>query len=90
MVFGQRSLLWWDLPLADSFDLLRHIYKRRQPTQHRARLDECIELLQLGEFLDTPVRQLSLGQRMRGELTAALLHDPSCCSSTSRPSASTS
>ena len=46
------------------------------PTQHRARLDECIELLQLGEFLDTPVRQLSLGQRMRGELTAALLHGP--------------
>ena len=75
VVFGQRSLLWWDLPLADSFDLLRHIY-RVDATQHRARLDECIELLQLGEFLHTPVRQLSLGQRMRGELTAALLHEP--------------
>ena len=75
VVFGQRSLLWWDLPLADSFDLLRHIY-RVDSAQHRARLDECIELLQLDEFLTTPVRQLSLGQRMRGEMTAALLHGP--------------
>jgi viologen exporter family transport system ATP-binding protein len=75
VVFGQRSLLWWDLPLAESFDLLRHIY-RVDPIQHRARLDECIELLQLDVFLTTPVRQLSLGQRMRGELTAALLHGP--------------
>ena len=75
VVFGQRSLLWWDLPLADSFDLLRHIY-RVDATQHRERLDECVELLQLEEFLTTPVRQLSLGQRMRGELTAALLHGP--------------
>jgi ABC-2 type transport system ATP-binding protein len=75
VVFGQRSLLWWDLPLADSFELLRHIY-RVDARQHRARLDECIALLQLDEFLTTPVRQLSLGQRMRGELTAALLHGP--------------
>ncbi|MGH8977138.1 MAG: ABC transporter ATP-binding protein, partial [Acidimicrobiia bacterium] len=75
VVFGQRSLLWWDLPLADSFDLLRHIY-RVDATQHRARREECIELLQMQEFLETPVRQLSLGQRMRGEMTAALLHGP--------------
>jgi ABC-2 type transport system ATP-binding protein len=75
VVFGQRSLLWWDLPLADSFDLLRHIYKV-DSREHRERLDECIELLQLDEFIATPVRQLSLGQRMRGELTAALLHNP--------------
>jgi ABC-2 type transport system ATP-binding protein len=75
VVFGQRSLLWWDLPLRDSFHLLRHIY-RVDAARHRARFEECIELLQLDEFLTTPVRQLSLGQRMRGELTAALLHDP--------------
>ena len=75
VVFGQRSLLWWDLPLAESFTLLRHIY-RVPPAVHAERLAECRELLDLDEFLATPVRQLSLGQRMRGELTAALLHDP--------------
>jgi ABC-2 type transport system ATP-binding protein len=75
VVFGQRSLLWWDLPLVDSFELLRHIY-RVDAAQHRTRLEECVDLLQLDEFLQTPVRQLSLGQRMRGELTAALLHGP--------------
>jgi ABC-2 type transport system ATP-binding protein len=75
VVFGQRSLLWWDLPLADSFALLRHIY-RTSPAAHRARLDECGEHLELAPFLAVPVRQLSLGQRMRGELTAALLHGP--------------
>jgi ABC-2 type transport system ATP-binding protein len=74
-VFGQRSLLWWDLPLADSFALLRHIYKVGE-REHAARLEECTQLLDLAPFLDTPVRQLSLGQRMRGELTAALLHGP--------------
>ncbi|ASW56094.1 ATP-binding cassette domain-containing protein [Plantactinospora sp. KBS50] len=75
VVFGQRSQLWWDLPLRDSFDLLRHIY--RVPSDaHAARLRRCRALLDLDEFLDTPVRQLSLGQRMRGELTAALLHGP--------------
>ena len=74
-MFGNRSLLWWDLPLRDSFDLLRHIY-RVPALDHRARLAELRELLDLGPFLDTPVRQLSLGQRMRGELTAALLHAP--------------
>jgi viologen exporter family transport system ATP-binding protein len=75
VVFGQRSQLWWDLPLRDSFDLLRHIY-RVPAAEHGARLRRCRGLLDLDEFMDTPVRQLSLGQRMRGELTAALLHGP--------------
>jgi ABC-2 type transport system ATP-binding protein len=75
VVFGQRSQLWWDLPLRDSFDLLRHIY-RVPPARHRENLDRFADVLALAPFLDTPVRQLSLGQRMRGELTAALLHDP--------------
>ncbi|MFG2167572.1 ABC transporter ATP-binding protein [Micromonospora chersina] len=75
VVFGQRSQLWWDLPLRDSFALLRHVY-RVPAGEHAARLARCRSLLDLDEFLDTPVRQLSLGQRMRGELTAALLHGP--------------
>jgi ABC-2 type transport system ATP-binding protein len=75
VVFGQRTQLWWDLPLRDSFDLLRHIY-RVPAVRHAANVSRCIELLQMGPFLSTPVRQLSLGQRMRGEVTAALLHDP--------------
>jgi len=75
VVFGQRSQLWWDLPLRDSFDLLRHVY-RVPALDHAARLRMCRTLLDLDAFLDTPVRQLSLGQRMRGELTAALLHGP--------------
>jgi ABC-2 type transport system ATP-binding protein len=75
VVFGQRSQLWWDLPLRDSFDLLRHIY-RVPAADHAARLRRCRGLLDLDAFEDTPVRQLSLGQRMRGELTAALLHGP--------------
>ena len=75
VVFGQRTTLWWDLPLRDSFELLQKIY-RTDPARHRANLDEFLELLDLGELLDTPVRQLSLGQRMRGDIAAALLHDP--------------
>ena len=75
VVFGQRSQLWWDLPLADSFELLRHIY-RVPERRHRENLDRFTQTLGLDEFIATPVRQLSLGQRMRGELTAALLHDP--------------
>jgi ABC-2 type transport system ATP-binding protein len=75
VVFGQRSQLWWDLPLHESFALLRHIY-RVPAAEHAARLQRCRSLLDLDDFLDTPVRQLSLGQRMRGELTAALLHGP--------------
>lgn len=75
VVFGQRTQLWWDLPLRDSFSLLRHLYDV-ESRRHRERLDECVTLLEMAPFLATPVRQLSLGQRMRGELTAALLHDP--------------
>ncbi|GAA2666970.1 MULTISPECIES: ABC transporter ATP-binding protein [Actinoplanes] len=75
VVFGQRSQLWWDLPLHESFALLRHIY-RVPAAEHAARLRRCRDLLDLDDFLDIPVRQLSLGQRMRGELTAALLHGP--------------
>jgi ABC-2 type transport system ATP-binding protein len=75
VVFGQRSQLWWDLPLADSFSLLRHVY-RVPAAEHSVRLRRLRALLELDEFLETPVRQLSLGQRMRGELTAALLHGP--------------
>ncbi|HEX2298144.1 MAG TPA: ATP-binding cassette domain-containing protein, partial [Pseudonocardiaceae bacterium] len=75
VVFGQRSQLWWDLPLADSFGLHAAIH-RVPPARYRERLDECVELLDMAGFLGTPVRQLSLGQRMRGEVTAALLHSP--------------
>ncbi|MFA6575990.1 MAG: ATP-binding cassette domain-containing protein, partial [Nocardioides sp.] len=75
VVFGQRTSLWWDLPLRDSFDLLQKIY-RTDPARHRTNLAEFVELLDLGGLLDTPVRQLSLGQRMRGDIAAALLHDP--------------
>ena len=75
VVFGQRTTLWWDLPLRDSFDLLRRIY-RVDTERHRRNLAEFTELLDLGDLLDTPVRQLSLGQRMRGDIAAALLHDP--------------
>ena len=75
VVFGQRTTLWWDLPLRDSFDLLQKMY-RIPPERFRANLARFVELLDLGDQLDTPVRQLSLGQRMRGDITAALLHDP--------------
>jgi ABC-2 type transport system ATP-binding protein len=74
-MFGQRVQLWWDLPLIDSFELLRHIY--RVPAERfAANLARFRTLLDLDEFLQTPVRQLSLGQRVRGELTAVMLHDP--------------
>jgi ABC-2 type transport system ATP-binding protein len=75
VVFGQRTTLWWDLPLRDSYELARRIY-RIPDARYRANLDRCVELLDLAPLLDTPVRQLSLGQRMRGDLAAALLHDP--------------
>jgi ABC-2 type transport system ATP-binding protein len=75
VVFGQRSQLWWDLPLIDSLRLLRHLY-RVPEARHRANLERLRKMLDLDEFLETPVRQLSLGQRMRGDLAAALLHDP--------------
>src|SRR5215831_5194653 len=75
VVFGQRSQLWWDLPLIDSLRLLRHLY-RVPEKRHGDNLARLCNMLDLDEFLDTPVRQLSLGQRMRGDLAAALLHDP--------------
>jgi viologen exporter family transport system ATP-binding protein len=75
VVFGQRTQLWWDLPVIESFDLLRDIYSVPQADYERSR-DEMIELLDLTKLLDTPVRQLSLGQRMRCDLAAALLHSP--------------
>ena len=75
VVFGQRTQLWWDLPLIESFDLLRYIY--RVPAERYVQnLARFRALLDLDPFLNTPVRQLSLGQRMRGDLAAALLHDP--------------
>ncbi|MBE3559062.1 MAG: ATP-binding cassette domain-containing protein [Ktedonobacteraceae bacterium] len=75
VVFGQHTQLWWDLPLIDSLRLLRHLY-RVPEKRHRANLEHLRTMLDLDEFLDTPVRQLSLGQRMRGDLAAALLHEP--------------
>ena len=75
VVFGQRVQLWWDLPLSDSFDLLRYVYGVPKE-RHAENLARFAELLGLDEFLATPVRQLSLGQRVRGELAGALLHDP--------------
>jgi ABC-2 type transport system ATP-binding protein len=75
VVFGQRTTLWWDLPLRDSLALTRHLY-RVPAADHARRLAELTEVLELGPFLRTPVRQLSLGQRMRGDLAAALLHAP--------------
>jgi len=75
VVFGQRSQLMWDIPVLDSFDLLRDIY-RVPEQQYKKSLDKLTEILELGEFLGTPVRQLSLGQRMRCEITASLLHSP--------------
>jgi ABC-2 type transport system ATP-binding protein len=75
VVFGQRTQLWWDLPLGDSFELLHHVYRTERP-RHRANLEGLVDRLDMGAFLATPVRQLSLGQRMRGEIAASLLHDP--------------
>ncbi|MFC4639616.1 ABC transporter ATP-binding protein [Deinococcus hohokamensis] len=74
-VFGQRTTLWWDLPVRDSLDLLRHVYRVPAP-RFRENLRAFTELLELGPFLQTPARALSLGQRMRADLAAALLHDP--------------
>jgi ABC-2 type transport system ATP-binding protein len=74
-MFGQRVQLWWDLPLIDSFELLRHIYKV-PADRYRTSLARFRDVLDLDPFLQTPVRQLSLGQRIRGELTASMLHEP--------------
>ncbi|MFO1448921.1 MAG: ATP-binding cassette domain-containing protein [Opitutaceae bacterium] len=75
VVFGQRTQLWWDLPVIESFELLRDIY-RVPATAYAHRRDELIAILRLEDLLDVPVRQLSLGQRMRCDLAAALLHAP--------------
>ncbi|MFJ4541719.1 ATP-binding cassette domain-containing protein [Streptomyces tibetensis] len=75
VVFGQRTTLWWDLPLLDSYRLMHRMY-RIPDARYRENLDRLVELLDLGDLLDVPVRQLSLGQRMRGDIVAALLHDP--------------
>ncbi len=75
IVFGQRSQLWWDIPVIDSFELLQAIYSIPAPKYH-TKLDELTHLLNLEELLKTPTRQLSLGQRMRCEIAASLLHEP--------------
>ncbi|MCX2185649.1 ATP-binding cassette domain-containing protein [Streptomyces sp. SKN60] len=75
VVFGQRTTLWWDLPLRDSYALVHRMY-RIPDARFAENLARCVDLLDLGELLDVPVRQLSLGQRMRGDIAAALLHDP--------------
>jgi ABC-2 type transport system ATP-binding protein len=75
VVFGQRSQLYWDLPLRESFELLRAIYAIPRD-RYKQNLAEFTALLEMDEFMATPVRQLSLGQRMRGDFAAAMLHDP--------------
>ena len=74
-VFGQRTTLWWDLPVIESLELLQHIYKIPEP-RFKKNLAEFTEMLELTPFLHSPVRSLSLGQRMRADISAALLHDP--------------
>ncbi|AKG34950.1 ABC transporter ATP-binding protein [Paenibacillus durus] len=76
VVFGQRSQLWWDIGVIESFELLRKVYRVGE-ADYKKRLDELVERLELQELLNRPVRKLSLGQRMRCELVAALLHNPS-------------
>lgn len=76
VVFGQRSQLWWDVPVADSFELLRDIYKIPDK-EYKDNFDLLMETLDLESLISTPVRQLSLGQRMRCEIAASLLHSPS-------------
>ncbi|MFS0861217.1 ATP-binding cassette domain-containing protein [Fredinandcohnia sp. 179-A 10B2 NHS] len=75
VVFGQRTQLWWDLPTIESFELLKEIY-RVSDQKYKANMATFTDILGLGEFLNTPVRQLSLGQRMRADIAASLLHDP--------------
>ena len=88
VVFGQRTQLWWDLPVIEGFELLRDIY-RVDPARYRSDAGRAGRPARLEPLLDQPVRQLSLGQRMRCEIAAAMLHGRRCCSSTSRPSGST-
>lgn len=74
-VFGQRTTLWWDLPVIESFELQQPMY-RVPASRFKRSLDEFVSLLEMESFLNTPVRALSLGQRMRADLCAALLHEP--------------
>ena len=74
-VFGQRSQLWWDVPIRDSYELLRDVYGLSQ-SGYRARLEGLTDALDLAPLMETPLRQLSLGQRMRAELCGSLLHEP--------------
>ncbi|MBN1954014.1 MAG: ATP-binding cassette domain-containing protein [Anaerolineae bacterium] len=74
-VFGQKSQLWYHLPPADTFDLLARIYEV-DPSEQRQRMDDLIELFEIGDYLQVPVRKLSLGERMRCEIAASLLHRP--------------
>jgi ABC-2 type transport system ATP-binding protein len=83
VVFGQRSQLWWDVPVSDSFSLLKDIY-RIPSIEFSHRLKELTQALDIEGLLKTPVRQLSLGQRMRCEIAASLLHSPGSSSWTSR------
>ena len=78
-VFGQRMQLWWDVPIRDSFDLLHDIYSIDEG-RYRHRLDELTTALDLGDIMQSPLRQLSLGQRMRAELCGSLLHEPDAVS----------
>ena len=87
-VFGQRTTLWWDLPVIESLELLRYIYKVPEK-MFRNNLREFEGVLELREFLNAPVRALSLGQRMRADLCAALLHNPDLLFLDELPSAST-
>ena len=75
VVFGQKSQLWWDIPVIDSFELLKSIYKISDKDYNETK-NELVELLDLEDILTIPVRQLSLGQRMRAEIAASLLHNP--------------
>jgi ABC-2 type transport system ATP-binding protein len=75
VVFGQRSQLWWDVPVVDSFSLIKDIYKVPE-NQYKKNIKELTELLNIGDIIKTPTRQLSLGQRMRCEIAASLIHNP--------------
>lgn len=75
VVFGQRSQLWWDVPVVDSFELLKDIYKISD-SKFKSNMKMLIEMLNIEDIIRTPARQLSLGQRMRCEIAASLLHDP--------------
>ena len=75
VVFGQKTQLWWDVPLIESYRLLKEIYKIEDGT-YRKNLDRYIPMLDLEEVINKPVRQMSLGQRVKADICAALLHDP--------------